>query len=242
MRPPNSIGLSNHSQVNSSSVYPNTPHTSFSIRAMPAVHKDPMKELKRQISEQIFEKPVKGLKHSDSSLEANQAQARILLLENQIIESRKNYNSINILIDYCQHNNSQTNEYHVSAVALCRIFCRLMARGSMSKANGNSENEVVVVQWLRERMEEYERILSDMVLTTDEYLQSTALKLSLRLLKEKASYLHMTTDMIWRKGLFLNIIQKITKSEMTENVLTEYAEKYIHQYDDIRYYTFAALA
>ncbi len=86
------------------------------------------------------------------------AQASILLLESQILDSRKHYNNIALLIaTLCDQDIRQGDL--IAAVSLCRVFCRLMAAGRMTKTRETLENEYIVLQWLKERYTEFTEIL-----------------------------------------------------------------------------------
>jgi U3 small nucleolar RNA-associated protein 19 len=93
--------------------------------------------------------------------ESEDSQEQIILLETQILESRKHYNNIAKLISTLQNSENATTVILAAAVSLCRVFCRLMAGGSMSNSKGMAENEAVIVDWLRARYDEYtEAVLS----------------------------------------------------------------------------------
>ena len=81
----------------------------------------------------------------------------ILQLEDQISESRKYYNNIAILLSKLNIEGKKPNL--TVAVSLCRVFCRLISGGSLSETNRAAQNEKIIVAWLKERCQEYERAL-----------------------------------------------------------------------------------
>lgn len=87
--------------------------------------------------------------------------SQILLLEQQVRESRKHYNNIVTLIRTFREDES--GKRVIAAISLCRVFCRLMAAGSMSRANGAPDGELIIVQWLRDRYREYSNLLLGML-------------------------------------------------------------------------------
>src|ERR1700730_5159197 len=91
----------------------------------------------------------KPLKRARSESSDPDAQARILLLETQIFESKKNYNNISTLIKLSRNGDDDQNVSLVSSIALCRIFSRLLASGDFAKAQDITEKESVVTLWLR---------------------------------------------------------------------------------------------
>lgn len=197
--------------------------------------------LKRKQHEQNSVANPKRRKSTEEDSEPN-IQDELLLVESQILSSRSNYNKIAALLKYSQSSGSQIQLCHTAAVVLCRVFCRLMARGSISKSNETSENETIVVQWLRKQLEEYEKTLLTMLSTTNKALQSLALSLSLRILKEKADHLRLQGNLIWGSGLFQSVVKSLVQPETFGETRIEYVERYFDQYTDIRHYTFKILA
>src|ERR1700730_18771045 len=92
-------------------------------------------------------KPSKRARSESSDADA---QARILLLETQIFESKKNYNNISTLIKLARNEDDDPDLGLVASIALCRIFCRLLASGDFYKSQSSTEKESVVALWLRE--------------------------------------------------------------------------------------------
>lgn len=83
--------------------------------------------------------------------------ADILELEDQISQSRKYYNNIATLISMVNADSPQPNV--LAAVSLCRVFSRLIAGGNLTESNRTAENEKIIVAWLKERYQEYQRAL-----------------------------------------------------------------------------------
>lgn len=104
-------------------------------------------------------KPKKRVKTGGKLQDVDDPQARILLLETQILESRRHYNNIATLLEIFRDNDAAAEEQATASVALCRVFCRLMAAGSMSKTRNTLENEAIIVKWLKERYNDYTAIL-----------------------------------------------------------------------------------
>ncbi len=100
----------------------------------------------------------KKISHHGSTSQ-DDSTGRILLLENQILESRKNYNNIVDLIKICQDEKTQENEILAAVVSLCRVFARFLVGGNMVKSKDAPHNEVVIVDWLKDRYKEYQTFL-----------------------------------------------------------------------------------
>ena len=169
-------------------------------------------------------------------------QDQALQLEDKILESRTNYNSIHTLIEYMKQNDEAETERIIAAVALCRVFCRLMAGGRLSKLRESSGNEVTIMQWLRERLNDYEQALLRMLRINNTGTQSTTLTVLMRLVKEKVSHLNRSEDGLWQDGLFGQLVQTLIEEEVAEETRTEFVQKYVEEYQDVRFYTFACLA
>lgn len=90
---------------------------------------------------------------------ADDAMAEILGLEEQISESRKYYNNIAKLISMLNSDEPGHTPNLLVAVSLCRVFSRLIAGGHLSDSKRAAENEKLIVAWLKERCQEYQKAL-----------------------------------------------------------------------------------
>lgn len=179
---------------------------------------------------------------TDSSRSTEDIRSEILLLENGILESRKNYNSIIVLLEHARVESPSDGRDIVALVALYRVFCRLMVLGNLSKGKKASGAEHSIVQWLKERLKEFEEILLQVLQSPDPPKQSTALNLLMRLVKEKATHLVLSEDVTWRNGLFNNIVQSLAVNTEISSTMDEFIDGYVTRFDDVRYHTFACLA
>lgn len=168
--------------------------------------------------------------------------SHLLELETQINASRLYYNNIVTLITYLRDDISGDQTDLAAAVALCRVFCRLMAAGSFTKSREAPDNEMIIAEWLKSRFQEYTEILLDILRKGHFVKQSTSLTLLMRLVKESATHLKVSEESIWRDGLFTKAIRRIIGAEAGGAIRAEFVEKYVEAYDDVRFYTFAALA
>ncbi|KAI9695289.1 MAG: hypothetical protein M1820_008751 [Bogoriella megaspora] len=157
------------------------------------------------------------------------SKEEILLLESQIVESRRNYNNIAILLSHCK-NPSHGDESIAAAVALCRVFCRLIASGEMMRRKDMRDNEVTIIQWLKARCMEYTEHLYEMMKGDD---QGTAIVLAMRLVKESGAQ----DENVWRTGSFYALLRTLVFNHETSIARDEFFDKYVKEYDDIRYYT-----
>ena len=168
----------------------------------------------------------------DTDSDAQNSKDAILLLEDQIIQSRRNYNNIAKLLSICTET-GKDDQSTTAAVALCRIFCRLTAAGDMTKKKGMPENEITIVNWLKARYAEYTEHLRGKITDLNDYEQGTALVLLMRLVKEAAG----KDENVWRTGLFSDLLQAVLSSPQSSLAREELLEKYVEEYDDIRFFT-----
>ncbi|KAI0875197.1 nucleolar complex protein [Hypoxylon argillaceum] len=199
------------------------------------------KSIKRKRAK-VPDKPSKRTKpeSSDEEEEGDEEnrQAEILLLEDEILKSKKNYNNITALLDFAK----EQDDYEAAlfaAVSLCRVFLRLLASGSLSRRAGQSERETIVIQWLKERLSDYKKLL--IAALGEEASASTALTLSMRLLKAETQITSDKGDTTFPKIFLKDIVGALVRNRF-EDVQEEFCEKYLGEYADIRFYTFHALS
>lgn len=179
------------------------------------------------------EQPTK--KRRASSAEEEDPNAKILLMEQGILESRKNYNDIAVLLTQAQDFKSGKPEAMLSTIALCRIFVRLLAQGSLIAKKTLSEKETVVVGWLKGQFGQFKEVLLDLLL--EEEVATTALTLCMRTLQSEGQYLYDKAEFTFPRAFIEDIITRLIAADNDE-VRQAFIEEFAEQYDDIRYYTF----
>lgn len=179
------------------------------------------------------EQPTK--KRRASSAEEEDPNAKILLMEQGILESRKNYNDIAVLLTQAQDFKSGKPEAMLSTIALCRIFVRLLAQGSLIAKKTLSEKETVVVGWLKGQFGQFKEVLLDLLL--EEEVATTALTLCMRTLQAEGQYLYDKAEFTFPRAFIEDIITRLIAADNDE-VRQAFIEEFAEQYDDIRYYTF----
>lgn len=169
-------------------------------------------------------------------------RTKIQTLENHILKSRRHYNDISILLGYVRDQQRKSNKDILAAVALGRIFTQLLASNNMSAPVGAPESEIMVVQWLTQRYEDYK--LELLKLITSPYIDKslTALTLIMQLIKEDALQRKPTEDISWRKGPFPQLLILLVSAANIEDVKMKYIDEYLKIYDDVRYFSFSLLA
>ena len=170
-------------------------------------------------------------------------QSAFLLLEEQIIESRRNYNKIVTLLEHARKRDSQEEmtQSTLALIALCRVFCKLIALGHLSSTRQAQETETAIVQWLNERYMDYKEILLKLFSEDDASRQSTALALLMRLVQEDAEHLELSEESIWRKGTFARILKELILSGNAAESRDEFVQNYMNKYYDIRFHALRRL-
>lgn len=174
---------------------------------------------------------------SESSSDDESSQADILLLENEILESKRNYNNISKLLEIAS-DEDDVQSSTVATVSLCRVFIRLLAAGNLTRNSGQSEKEIVVVQWLRGRLGDYKQVV--IAALAEESTASTAMTLAMRILQAEGQHLSSKDDYSFPRE-FLKEIMSVLLKQATEDLRQEFCEKFIGEYCDVRFYAFKAL-
>jgi U3 small nucleolar RNA-associated protein 19 len=196
---------------------------------MPFLEMDTASSKKRKRAD--GEKRPKSKKTSKlRSEESDDQESKILLLEAQILESRKHYNNIVALISIAKEH---TDASLLACVSLCRVYCRLYAAGNMAKSKGATEEELVIIQWLKTRLSEYVELLLDLLQDDASEVQTTALTLLMRLVKEEVN---QQGPLVWEKGIFSRTLHAVLNSD-SEDLRHEFRTKYYDSWDDVRFHT-----
>jgi U3 small nucleolar RNA-associated protein 19 len=198
--------------------------------------KAPEAPLKRKRSA-AAQKPKKRAKSDGDSSDDDDRQAEIMQLENDILESKKNYNNITKLLEIAQDTaDSETAVF--ATVSLCRVFLRLLSAGSLTRNPGQSEKEIVVIQWLKSKLGDYKQIA--LAALGEEETASTALTLAMRILKAEGQYISSKEDYNFPKA-FLKKIVAVLVRHGSEDIRQEFCEKFVGEFCDVRFYTFKGL-
>jgi len=126
-----------------------------------------------------------------------------------------------------------------AVVALCRVFGRLFAEGRLTKSNASTEGELMVINWLRGRYEEYRDVVLELLTYGTPEGQILALNLCMLLVKEEVSNTSAGAESAWKTGLFSKTMEAVLSSPSQE-ICDELVERYLQQYDDLRHYAFMA--
>jgi U3 small nucleolar RNA-associated protein 19 len=131
-----------------------------------------------------------------------------------------------------------------SAVSLCRVFCRLMANGSLLRKKSHDAAQSTILEWLKDRYKDYTKELSALIAHEDPAVQTTALTLYMRLVKEDGAHMKPAGDEYYfPQMLFGKLMRALLYSEhLDDAVKQEFTSKYLNAHDDIRYVFYTAVS
>lgn len=195
---------------------------------------------KRPATKDLPKKRPRSQSKDSSSSKTDEPHAEVLSLEAAILESKKNYNNITALTDTARRLDEDEDTALLAVVSLCRVFIRLLACGALLRKKGMPDKDVVIVHWLRDRLAEYRNVLLSLFAREDHAM--TALTLSMRLLKAQGQYLQSDRDEYsFPKLLLKDIVTALCKPQADQVIRTEFVEKFVDEFDDVRLYTFKAI-
>jgi U3 small nucleolar RNA-associated protein 19 len=198
---------------------------------------------KRQYTSDAKTNGSKPRKVPKTTSDRDTTQADILLLEEQILESREHYNNIVKLQNLVNNGDSKPKTATIAAIALCRVFCRLISGEHLIKRKDDSEPDVQVVQWLKQRLRDYVETLTGWMGSPDAAKESTSLTLLMRIVKEETSQDSKRSEQAWRteKSTFYTMVKVLLELKDAEGARQEFVEKYVEEHDDVRFYTMLAI-
>ncbi|KAK9778434.1 putative CCAAT-binding factor domain-containing protein [Seiridium cardinale] len=192
--------------------------------------------LKRKRSDAASSKPKKRTR-SESPSDDEDPAAHILLLENEILESKKAYNNITKLLEIASSKDDEELST-IATISLCRTFIRLLAAGTLTRQPGMSDKQLTICHWLKERLADYKQIV--LAALGEEETASTALSLAMRTLKAEGQHLSSKEEYTFPREFLKEIVSVLVK-ESSEDARQEFCEKFLGEYCDVRFYTFKAL-
>nr|POF12702.1 uncharacterized protein CFP56_09854 [Quercus suber] len=169
-------------------------------------------------------------------------QAQILLLEEQILVSREHYNNVVKLLELVENVQEKPKKATLAAVALCRVFTRLIAGEKLVLRRNDAEAEVEVARWLKDRLRDYTGHLLSWIGSPDAVQEKTAITLLMRIVKSETTQDSKRSEQAWRQGsTFPAVIRTLVEVADADGARQEFVEKYVEEYDDVRFYTFVAI-
>lgn len=183
-----------------------------------------------------------GNLHASTSTAKQDAAAVIALLENQIVESQKNYNNLVELLTLAKKEAKSLQSSSPATLALCRIFCRLLVEGRLSKSSGSSTSELKVLEWLKSRYNDYQHILLSLMQSLEPSIQQNGLTLGMQLVREEVTNAGASADSVWRTAFFPKLLSTLLENPGAELACSDFVNKVAQPFDDVRHYTFGVIA
>lgn len=180
-------------------------------------------------------------KRAENTEDGADLQDRIMQLESRIAETgdfEKGIRKINTIFVNTVH---QNDVRLAAAVALCRIFYRLIASERLVKGKSLSSEEREEVDQLRALQAQYVDGLCQLLTQDEEQLQSTALTLLMRIVKAEVSQQESRSAQAWKTGTFSSLVKTLVSKKAMASAKAEFMETFVEEHDDIRYFTFSNL-
>lgn len=64
----------------------------------------------------------------------------------------------------------------------------------------------------------------------------------MRLINERATHISGTETQVWTSGFFKDVFQSIVEARDGQVLQSEFVEKFLAQYEDVRYYAFLQIS
>lgn len=198
--------------------------------------------LKRKRAGEASKKST-GARKAPKTTNSDDTQSTILELEAQVLESPDYYGNIAILQKHVTKSQKQPETATLAAVALCRVFCRLIASEELVRRKDASDKDAQTTQTLRQYLREYVQGVSAWIGSPDGAMESTALTLLMRVAKEEVSQEPKRAEQAWRtsQSVFTMILKALLENADAEGARQEFVEKFVEEHDDVRFYTFLGI-
>ncbi|EWC45966.1 hypothetical protein DRE_04759 [Drechslerella stenobrocha 248] len=158
-------------------------------------------------------------------------QAEMLQLEGEIVSAKTAQARTKGLGTLLEQLKDESEEIAImTAVGLCRTFCRLMSRGQLVRHKDHSPEQLRMV---KEGKEAYINYLGGL----GHLLQSgegTSLKLGMRLLKEESIHMKPSEDYYFPFLSYGVIIKHLLQSDSSD-LVNVFATEYVYEYSDLRF-------
>ncbi|KAK6336367.1 hypothetical protein TWF696_001928 [Orbilia brochopaga] len=174
---------------------------------------------------------------SDSEDSLALRQAEMLQLEEEVIAAKTAQARTKGLNTLLAQLKDESEEIAImTAVGLCRTFCRLMSRGQLVRHKDHNPEQLKMVKEAKEAYVSYLKGLGTLVQSGE----GTSLKLSMRLLKEESVHMKPSEDYYFPNLSYGVIIKHILLSD-SPDLVTVFAEEYVYEYSDLRFEFFKAI-
>ncbi|KAK6540999.1 hypothetical protein TWF694_008380 [Orbilia ellipsospora] len=164
-------------------------------------------------------------------------QVEMLQLEEEIINAKTATARTKALGTLLKKLEDESEEVVImTAVGLCRTFCRLMSRNQLTRQKDHSPEELKMVKEGKEAYINYLNNLGSLL----EGGEGTSLKLAMRLLKEESIHMKPSEDYYFPFLTYGLIIKYILFSDSSD-LVTVFATEYVYENLDLRLEFFKAI-
>lgn len=160
-------------------------------------------------------------------------------LGEEIPKSPKNYNAIATLLRCA---NGKDNLATPALVSLCRAFSLLWVQGRFSLSKNANANERTVIEWLKSRSGDFEKCLAERIHCSRPPRQQQSITLYMQLVKSQLASGSPSWVEAWTgKCYFRDLVSAILSCD-NGNATRIFAEEYVNNFADVKYYTLNALS
>ena len=160
-------------------------------------------------------------------------------IEDNVSASRLHYNRIAELIQHAK-TQEEVELSKAATLALCRIFSKFLAAGILSTHRHPTSEDAIISKWLHGRYYEFVDFLFDRIATASPEGQSLALNTLMHLAREDS--VCSDVNLVDKKTIMFRLLELLTIGESYHNIRLEFIRKFVNLYDDIKVYTFDAIA
>lgn len=64
----------------------------------------------------------------------------------------------------------------------------------------------------------------------------------MRLVNVRATHIPEAEVQVWTTGLFQSVFDAVVEAENAQSIRTEFVEKFVKEFDDVRFYTFQKIS
>lgn len=180
--------------------------------------------------------PKRSKKEEESSAGLLSVE-EITRMETEILASPKNYNSLVLLIEALDQDESDITVALISS--LFKIFGKLLKKNQLRAFPSMTAAQQKVTAWLGDRYTEFKQLLFKTLKTSkNDTLQALVIQIVFRIAKIENSH-YALDEIFFPKALLLDTFEALLFADPASHVDTaieQAMDSYIIEYDDIRYY------
>ncbi|KAI9719181.1 MAG: hypothetical protein M1828_006274 [Chrysothrix sp. TS-e1954] len=166
----------------------------------------------------------------------------IAFLEQQVYDSDVNLNKIATLYQIAQQELESLRNESTALPALCRIFCRLLRDGRLSRLEAvQSPSGTAINQWLNKQLKAYNKLVCRVLKIGSKYHQDLGLTIGMELVSAYSKAMESVPSHS-KNDLFGQILDTILERKSSAFLCSTYVKTYAQRYEDVRLMTFTHIA